>query len=156
MPSGIRMQMFERFEICLSSLIGLKALKVKIFWCRYFVPGFYCLVISFDAGRNSFNLIKRRPPFSGQDVNVIANNCEAAMWPVFFTLTWILLTSWCCLILDLALQTVVFCLVEIHIILGNSFDPYLGSLSSTQRRLVTIYSNRISQVVHDFQIVVFQ
>jgi len=42
-------------------------------------------------------------------------------------------------------KTVVFCLVEIHIVLGNSFDPYLGSLSSTQRRLVTIYSNRISQ-----------
>jgi CLIP-associating protein 1/2 len=42
-------------------------------------------------------------------------------------------------------QTVVFCLVEIYIVLGNAFVPYLGSLSSTQLRLVTIYANRISQ-----------
>jgi CLIP-associating protein 1/2 len=43
-------------------------------------------------------------------------------------------------------KTVVFCLVEIYIVLGNAFVPYLGSLSSTQLRLVTIYANRISQV----------
>ncbi|KAG0621726.1 hypothetical protein M758_3G044000 [Ceratodon purpureus] len=42
-------------------------------------------------------------------------------------------------------KTVVFCLVEIYIVLGKSFVPYLGSLSSTQLRLVTIYANRISQ-----------
>lgn len=44
-------------------------------------------------------------------------------------------------------QTVVFCLVEIYIVLGKAFVPYLGSLSSTQLRLVTIYANRISQVL---------
>jgi hypothetical protein len=43
-------------------------------------------------------------------------------------------------------QTVVFCLVEIYIVLGKPFVPYLGSLSSTQLRLVTIYANCISQV----------
>ncbi|KAJ7294463.1 hypothetical protein O6H91_Y255800 [Diphasiastrum complanatum] len=42
-------------------------------------------------------------------------------------------------------KTVVFCLVDIYIILGKAFVPYLGSLSSTQLRLVTIYANRISQ-----------
>jgi CLIP-associating protein 1/2 len=41
-------------------------------------------------------------------------------------------------------KTVVFCLVEIYIVLDNAFVPYLGSLSSTQLRLVTIYKNRIS------------
>jgi CLIP-associating protein 1/2 len=45
------------------------------------------------------------------------------------------------------LQTVVFCLVDIYIVLGKAFLPYLGSLSSTQLRLVTIYANRISQVI---------
>lgn len=42
-------------------------------------------------------------------------------------------------------KTVVFCLVEIYIVLGKAFVPYLGSLSSTQFRLVTLYANRISQ-----------
>ncbi|XP_042390436.1 CLIP-associated protein-like isoform X1 [Zingiber officinale] len=42
-------------------------------------------------------------------------------------------------------KTVVFGLVEIYIILGKSFVPYLEGLSSTQLRLVTIYANRISQ-----------
>ncbi|URD82231.1 HEAT repeat family protein [Musa troglodytarum] len=41
--------------------------------------------------------------------------------------------------------TVVFCLVEIYIMLGKSFLPYLEGLSSMQLRLVTIYANRISQ-----------
>ncbi|CAM6043646.1 unnamed protein product [Sphagnum compactum] len=41
---------------------------------------------------------------------------------------------------------VVFCLVEIYIVLGKPFVPYPGSLS-TQLRLVTIYANCISQVV---------
>ncbi|KAH9572369.1 hypothetical protein CY35_02G145200 [Sphagnum magellanicum] len=40
---------------------------------------------------------------------------------------------------------VVFCLVETYIMLGKPFVPYLGSLSSTQLRLVTIYANYISQ-----------
>ncbi|KAJ6821576.1 CLIP-associated protein [Iris pallida] len=42
-------------------------------------------------------------------------------------------------------KSVVFCLVDIYIILGKSFLPYLEGLSSTQLRLVTIYANRISQ-----------
>ncbi|KAG9160658.1 hypothetical protein Leryth_026736 [Lithospermum erythrorhizon] len=40
---------------------------------------------------------------------------------------------------------VVFCLVDIYIMLGKAFLPYLGGLNSTQLRLVTIYANRISQ-----------
>ncbi|PKU83203.1 CLIP-associated protein [Dendrobium catenatum] len=40
---------------------------------------------------------------------------------------------------------VVFCLVDIYILLGKSFLPYLEGLSSTQLRLFTIYANRISQ-----------
>ncbi|KAD3068527.1 hypothetical protein E3N88_36407 [Mikania micrantha] len=42
-------------------------------------------------------------------------------------------------------KTVVFCLVDIYIMLGKSFLPYLEGLNSTQLRLVTIYANRISQ-----------
>ncbi|KAL6502938.1 hypothetical protein OROHE_024106 [Orobanche hederae] len=42
-------------------------------------------------------------------------------------------------------KTVVFCLVDIYIMLGKSFLPYLERLNSTQLRLVTIYANRISQ-----------
>jgi len=42
-------------------------------------------------------------------------------------------------------KMVVFCLVEIYIVLGNAFVPYPGSLSSTQLLLVTIYTNCISQ-----------
>jgi CLIP-associating protein 1/2 len=41
-------------------------------------------------------------------------------------------------------QTVVFCLVDIYIMLGKAFLPYLEGLSSTQLKLVTIYANRIS------------
>jgi CLIP-associating protein 1/2 len=41
-------------------------------------------------------------------------------------------------------KTVVFCLVDIYIILGKSFLPYLEGLNSTQLKLVTIYANRIS------------
>lgn len=44
-----------------------------------------------------------------------------------------------------AWQTVVFCLVDIYIMLGKAFLPYLEGLNSTQLRLVTIYANRISQ-----------
>jgi CLIP-associating protein 1/2 len=42
-------------------------------------------------------------------------------------------------------KTVVFCLVDIYILLGKAFLPYLEGLNSTQLRLVTIYANRISQ-----------
>ncbi|VVA99804.1 unnamed protein product [Arabis nemorensis] len=42
-------------------------------------------------------------------------------------------------------KTVVFCLVDIYIMLGKAFMPYLEGLNSTQVRLVTIYANRISQ-----------
>lgn len=42
-------------------------------------------------------------------------------------------------------KTVVFCLVDIYIMLGKAFLPYLERLNSTQLRLVTIYANRISQ-----------
>ncbi|KAM7521779.1 hypothetical protein LguiA_011681 [Lonicera macranthoides] len=42
-------------------------------------------------------------------------------------------------------KTVVFCLVDMYIMLGKSFLPYLEGLNSTQLRLVTIYANRISQ-----------
>ncbi|KAM0941957.1 putative armadillo-like helical, CLASP domain, TOG domain-containing protein [Dioscorea sansibarensis] len=42
-------------------------------------------------------------------------------------------------------KTVVFCLVDIYIMLGKAFLPYLQGLSSTQLRLVTFYANRISQ-----------
>ncbi|XP_058207371.1 CLIP-associated protein-like isoform X2 [Rhododendron vialii] len=42
-------------------------------------------------------------------------------------------------------KTVVFCLVDIYIILGKAFLPRLEGLNSTQLRLVTIYANRISQ-----------
>lgn len=49
------------------------------------------------------------------------------------------------LFLFVVLQTVVFCLVDIYIILGKAFLPYLKGLNSTQLRLVTIYANRISQ-----------
>ncbi|XP_047175414.1 CLIP-associated protein-like [Vigna umbellata] len=42
-------------------------------------------------------------------------------------------------------KTVVFCLVDIYIMLGKAFLPYLEGLNSTQLKLVTIYANRISQ-----------
>ncbi|GAB2281986.1 hypothetical protein Dimus_016550 [Dionaea muscipula] len=42
-------------------------------------------------------------------------------------------------------KTVVFCLVDIYIMLDKAFLPYLEGLNSTQLRLVTIYANRISQ-----------
>ncbi|KAK8704845.1 hypothetical protein V6N13_048457 [Hibiscus sabdariffa] len=42
-------------------------------------------------------------------------------------------------------KTVVFCLVDIYIMLGKAFRPYLRDLNSTQLRLVTLYANRISQ-----------
>ncbi|KAI3694364.1 hypothetical protein L1987_77329 [Smallanthus sonchifolius] len=42
-------------------------------------------------------------------------------------------------------KTVVFCLVDMYIMLGKGFLPHLEGLNSTQLRLVTIYANRISQ-----------
>ncbi|KAJ3679992.1 hypothetical protein LUZ60_016270 [Juncus effusus] len=41
-------------------------------------------------------------------------------------------------------KTVVFCLVDIYIMLGKAFQPYLDTLNTTQVKLVTIYANRIS------------
>ncbi|KAK2986374.1 hypothetical protein RJ640_026638 [Escallonia rubra] len=48
-------------------------------------------------------------------------------------------------------KTVVFCLVDIYIMLGKAFLPYLEGLNSTQLRLVTIYANRISQARTDWK-----
>ncbi|KAM7271620.1 hypothetical protein ACFE04_030834 [Oxalis oulophora] len=42
-------------------------------------------------------------------------------------------------------KTVVFCLVDIYIMLGKEFLPHMEGLNSTQLRLVSIYANRISQ-----------
>ncbi|OIW05075.1 hypothetical protein TanjilG_06211 [Lupinus angustifolius] len=42
-------------------------------------------------------------------------------------------------------KSVVFCLVDIYIMLGKAFLPYLQGLNNTQLKLVTIYANRISQ-----------
>ncbi|OIV92110.1 hypothetical protein TanjilG_27265 [Lupinus angustifolius] len=42
-------------------------------------------------------------------------------------------------------KSVVFCLVDIYIMLGKAFLPYLQGLNSTQLKLATIYANRISQ-----------
>ncbi|KAL1151867.1 hypothetical protein V6Z11_A09G069800 [Gossypium hirsutum] len=42
-------------------------------------------------------------------------------------------------------KTVVFCLVDIYVMLGKAFRPYLQDLNGTQLRLVTLYANRISQ-----------
>ncbi|KAK3154631.1 hypothetical protein QOZ80_2BG0193110 [Eleusine coracana subsp. coracana] len=42
-------------------------------------------------------------------------------------------------------KTAVICLVDIYIMLGEAFVPYLESLSSTQLRLVTMYANKITQ-----------
>ncbi|OMO99320.1 CLIP-associated protein [Corchorus capsularis] len=42
-------------------------------------------------------------------------------------------------------KTVVFCLVDIYVMLGKAFLPYLQDLNGTQLRLVTIYANRIAQ-----------
>ncbi|XWS47081.1 hypothetical protein CRYUN_Cryun14cG0122700 [Craigia yunnanensis] len=42
-------------------------------------------------------------------------------------------------------KTVVFCLVDVYLMLGKAFLPHLEGLNSTQLRLVTIYANRISQ-----------
>ncbi|EOY05437.1 CLIP-associated protein, putative isoform 1 [Theobroma cacao] len=42
-------------------------------------------------------------------------------------------------------KTVVFCLVDIYVMLGKAFLPYLQDLNGAQLRLVTIYANRIAQ-----------
>lgn len=39
-------------------------------------------------------------------------------------------------------KSVVFCLVEIHYIVGDSFNAYLEELSPSQQKLVTIYIQR--------------
>ncbi|XWS13531.1 hypothetical protein CRYUN_Cryun36dG0044700 [Craigia yunnanensis] len=42
-------------------------------------------------------------------------------------------------------KTVVFCLVDIYVMLGKAFLPYLQDLNGAQLRLVTLYANRIAQ-----------
>jgi len=42
-------------------------------------------------------------------------------------------------------KSVVFCLVDIYIMIGKSFLPYLEGLNSQQLRLINLYANRISQ-----------
>lgn len=42
-------------------------------------------------------------------------------------------------------KSAVCCLAGIYLVLGKAFLPYLGNLSSPQMRLVTIYTNRLSQ-----------
>ena len=64
----------------------------------------------------------------------VENVCR--FFPNSFLLTFVFHPWW---------QTVVFCLVDIYIMLGKAFLPHLEGLNSTQLRLVTIYANRISQ-----------
>lgn len=42
-------------------------------------------------------------------------------------------------------KAVVFCLVDIYMVLGDDFAPYLGELNTSQLKLVTIYINRTMQ-----------
>jgi CLIP-associating protein 1/2 len=37
---------------------------------------------------------------------------------------------------------VVFCLVDLYLVLGDDLVPYLSSLTTSQKKLVTIYINR--------------
>lgn len=64
---------------------------------------------------------------------------------MFFLLLLIWSTFDSYLFIYLCAQTVVFCLVDIYIMLGKAFLPYLEGLNNTQLRLVTIYAKRISQ-----------
>lgn len=36
----------------------------------------------------------------------------------------------------------VFCLVDLYMVLGDELVPFLSSLTTSQRKLVTIYINR--------------
>lgn len=42
-------------------------------------------------------------------------------------------------------KAVVFCLVDIYMVLGDDFAPFLGELNTSQLKLVTIYINRTMQ-----------
>eukprot|EP01028_Stygiella_incarcerata_P001847 TRINITY_DN13447_c0_g1_i1.p1 TRINITY_DN13447_c0_g1~~TRINITY_DN13447_c0_g1_i1.p1 ORF type:complete len:1399 (-),score=355.11 TRINITY_DN13447_c0_g1_i1:199-4395(-) len=42
-------------------------------------------------------------------------------------------------------KAVVFCLVDIYMVLGDDFTPYLSELNTSQLKLVTIYINRITK-----------
>ena len=42
-------------------------------------------------------------------------------------------------------KAVVFCLVDIYMVLGENFTPYLSQLSTSQLKLVTIYINRMTK-----------
>lgn len=41
-------------------------------------------------------------------------------------------------------KAVVFCLVDMYMVMGETFTPYLSELSASQLKLVTIYANRIA------------
>jgi len=128
-------------------------MNVDLWFIWYHILVLSCTAIPlpdefYDAGRNS-NSMHSKQRSSGQEVKGIANNSKFTVWAVFLIFSRRLLISRCCVILDLVLHTSVFFLVEIYMVLGKSFVPYLGSLSSTQLRLVTIYANRISQVLDD-------
>ena len=43
----------------------------------------------------------------------------------------------------------VFCLVDLYKVLGDEFVPYLSSLSTSQKKLVTIYINRAKNKTTD-------
>jgi len=42
-------------------------------------------------------------------------------------------------------KAVVFCLVDMYMVLGDDFAPFLGELNTSQLKLVTIYINRTMQ-----------
>ena len=42
-------------------------------------------------------------------------------------------------------KAVVFCLVDMWVVLGDALTPHLGALSTSQLKLVTIYVNKTHQ-----------
>lgn len=77
-------------------------------------------------------------------VSFTTNNCIFCLYLFLYILFGFIIHILCKWRM-IALQTVVFCLVDIYIMLGKAFLPYLQGLNSTQLKLVTIYANRISQ-----------
>ena len=47
------------------------------------------------------------------------------------------------------LQAVVFCLVDMYMVLGEQLTPHLAVLSTSQLKLVTIYINRTAKARAD-------
>ena len=43
-------------------------------------------------------------------------------------------------------KAVVFCLVDMYLVMGDDFSPYLAELSTSQLKLVTIYINRTAKI----------